>query len=476
VLKMIEAITLDKEKVTLKKEKLEDLNTRIRGDLITSQSRTYEGARSVWNGLIDKRPALIVQCRNTSDVVSSVNFAHENNLLISVRSGGHNVAGNAVCDKGLVIDLSSMKGIYVDPDERTARVQPGADWGDLDRETQLHGLVTPGGQVSMTGVAGLTLGGGMGYLRRKWGLSCDNLLSVEVVTADGRVITASENENEDLFWAIRGGGGNFGIVTSFEFRLYPLGPEIYGALTIYPFEDASSVLRKWRDFALNAPEEVTCDAYIWGMPPLPDVPAEMHWAPVVIIAGMYAGPVDKGEQLFQPVSEMGTPIEDMSGPQPYVEMQSDLDPLFADGQLYYWKSLFADTMSDEVIDKIVEHAAEKPSKQCLFALRILGGAMRRVPEEATAYGNRDAMFNISIDNTWQNPEKNDEMIAWTRKVWGNLHDQTSGGVYINFAGFGEEKETLTQAAYGRNYERLQQVKAAYDPENFFCTNQNITPA
>lgn len=473
---MIKAITLDEETITIDKEKIEDLESRIRGEVITSHSKFYDEARSVWNGLIDKRPALIVQCLNTGDVLDAVNFARQNNLLISVRSGGHNVAGNSVCDEGLVIDLSSMKGIYVDPASRTARVQPGADWGDLDKETQLHGLVTPGGQVSMTGVAGLTLGGGMGYLRRKWGLSCDNVLSAEIVTAEGEVITANKNQNEDLFWAIRGGGGNFGVVTSFEFQLHQLGPEIYGALTIYPFEDATSVLRNWRDFALNAPDEVTIDAYIWGMPPLPQVPAEMHWEPVVIIAGTYAGPADEGEKELEPVSTFGEPIEDMSAKQPYVILQSDLDPLFADGQLYYWKSLFANRMSDEVIETIVEKAAEKPSKQCLFALRTLGGAMGRVPEEATAYGNRDAMFNISIDNTWQDTSKTEEMISWTRTTWSELRDRTGGGVYVNFAGFGEEKDAISQAAYGRNYERLQQVKATYDPDNFFCTNQNIKPA
>lgn len=471
----VDALTLEEKNITLNQEELEELENQIRGELISSQSKIFDEVRSVWNGLIDKRPALIVKCINTADVVDAVNFARQNDLLVAVRSGGHNVAGNAVCDDGLVIDLSAMKGIHVDPGKRTARVQPGADWGDLDKETQLHGLVTPGGQVSMTGVAGLTLGGGMGYLRRKWGLSCDNLVSVEVVTADGQVITASEDENEDLLWAVRGGGGNFGIVTSFEFRLYPLGPEIYGALTIYPFNKADSVLRNWRDFALEAPDEVTCDAYIWGMPPLPGVPPEMHWAPVVIIAGMYAGSVDKGNKIFQSVSQLGTPIEDMSGPRPYVEMQSDLDSLFADGQLYYWKSLFSDEMSDDLIDEIVAKAADKPSKQCLFALRTLGGAMGRVPEKATAYGNRDAMFNISIDNTWQDPAKTDEMIAWTRETWKNLSDKTGGGVYINFAGFGEEKETLNQAAYGRNYERLRQVKAKYDPGNFFRMNQNIEP-
>jgi len=472
----IEALTIEDKTINLDREKLDELESQLRGDLITSQSEIYDEARAVWNGLIDKTPSLVVRCMNTGDVVDTVNFARENNLLVAVRSGGHNVAGNAVCDEGIVIDLSEMKGIHVDPEARTARVQPGADWGDVDKETQLHGLITPGGQVSITGVAGLTLGGGMGYVRRKWGLTCDNLLSAEVITADGEIVTASANKNEDLFWALRGGGGNFGVVTSFEFQLHELGPEIYGALTIYPFEDAESVLRKWRDFTLNSPNEVTCDAYIWGMPPLPEVPPEMHWSPVVIISGMYAGPVDEGEQRLQPTSELGTPIVDMSGPRPYIEMQSDLDPLFADGQLYYWKSLFSDSMSDELIDEIVAHAADKPSKQCLFALRTLGGAMSEVPEEATAYGNRDAMFNISIDNTWQDPTKTDEMIAWTRHTWTNLREQTDGGVYVNFAGFGEEKDNLTQAIHGKNYDRLQEVKSQYDPDNFFQINQNIKPS
>ena len=460
---------------TLNAEAVQRFANQIRGDLIASKDESYDEARAVWNGLIDKRPALIARCMGTGDVVDAVNFARENDLLVAVRSGGHNVAGNAVCDAGLVIDCSLMKGIHVNPGARTAHVQPGADWGDLDKETQLHGLVTPGGQVSITGVAGLTLGGGMGWLRRKWGLSCDNLRSVEIVTVDGQVRTASEDKNEDLFWAVRGGGGNFGIVTSFEFHLHPLGPEIYGALTIYPLEEAASVLRNWRDFALEAPDEVTCDALIWGMPPLPEVPAEMHWAPVVIIAGMYAGPVEEGERHLQPVSEMGTPMADMSAPQPYVTMQSDMDPLFADGQLYYWKSLFAAKMSDELIDQVVALANEKPSKQCLFALRTLGGAMGEVPEEATAYGNRDAMFNISIDNTWQDPAHSDEMIGWTRKAWAGLREQTGGGVYINFAGLGEEEETLSKAAYQRNYERLREVKGKYDPDNFFRMNQNIKP-
>lgn len=472
----LQAVTTNGKNTTLDEDATQAFAEKLRGDLLHPGHDDYEETRQIWNGLIDKRPALIARCIGTSDVVDAVNFAREDDLLVAVRGGGHGVPGNAVCDAGLVIDCSRMKGIQIDPVERTARVQPGADWGDLDKETQLHGLVTPGGQVSMTGVAGLTLGGGMGNLRRKWGLSCDNLRSVEIVTADGRILTASEDKNEDLFWAVRGGGGNFGVVTSFEFQLYPLGPEIFGALTIYPFEEAASVLRGWRDFMIEAPDEVTCDAMVWGMPPLPGVPAEMHWAPVVILTGMYAGPAEEGERVLQPVREMDTPIGDESARQSYVAMQSAVDPMFADGQLYYWKSLFADRLSDAVIDKVVTAAAEKPSPQCLFALRSLGGAMGRVPEEATAYGNRDALFNISIDNTWQDSARTDEMIEWTRETWADLRERTGGGVYVNFAGFGEEEDMLSQAAYGRNYERLRRVKAKYDPENLFRVNQNIAPA
>lgn len=449
---------------------------RLRGTLLLPGSETYEEARLVWNGLIDRRPALIARCIGTGDVVDSIDFARENDLLVAVRGGGHNVAGTAVCDGGLVIDLSQMRAVRVDPVGQTARVQPGATWGDVDKETQLHGLATPGGQASPTGVAGFTLAGGMGFLRRKWGLACDNLVSVEIVTADGQISTASETENSDLFWAVRGGGGNFGIVTSFEFRLHPIGPEVFGAITVYPFAEASTVLRRWRDFVLAAPDDVTCDALVWGMPPFPDVPPEMHWAPVVMLAALYAGPAEKGERALQPMREMGTPIGDLSARQPYVAMQSGLDPLFADGQLYYWKSLSATSLSDSVIDEVVAAAADKPSPQTLFALRALGGAMGRVPEEATAYGNRDALFNISVDSTWQEHARDDEMIAWTRATWAHLRELTDGGVYLNFAGFGEENDTLARAGHGRNYDRLAAVKGRYDPTNFFRGNINIAPA
>ncbi|HSL00477.1 MAG TPA: FAD-binding oxidoreductase [Rubrobacteraceae bacterium] len=454
---------------------IEGFESSLRGALIRRHDAGYEDARKLWNGMIDKHPAFIARCLGVEDVVHSIDFARDNDLLLAVRGGGHNVAGNALCDGGLVIDLSPMKAVRVDPVRRTARVRPGANWGDVDKETQLHGLVTPGGEVSTTGVAGFTLGGGMGLLRRKWGLACDNLISVEIVTADGQVITASETEHPDLFWAVRGGGGNFGVVTCFEFRLHPLGPEIYGATTIYPFEEAASVLRNWRDFAHEAPDEVTSEALIWGMPPLPEVPPEMHWAPVVILVAMYAGPVDEGERALQPLQEMGTAIGDLSARQQYVAMQSDMDPLFADGQLNYWKSVFADSLNDEVLDEIVVLYASRLSPQTLFGLRHLGGAMGRVPEAATAYGNRAAQFNISIDNTWQDPARNREMISWTRAAWASLRELTNGGVYLNFAGLGEENELLARAAYGRNYHRLVDVKRRYDPTNLFRTNVNISP-
>lgn len=461
--------------IVLEEQLVERFESSLGGKLIRPGDAHYEEARTLWNGLIDKRPGLIARCAGVGDVIDCVNFARENDLLLAVRGGGHNVAGNALCDGGLVIDLSAMKSVRVDPVKRTARVQPGANWGEVDRETQLEGLVTPGGEVSTTGVAGFTLGGGMGLLRRKWGLACDNLISAEIVTADGQALTASETEHPDLFWAVRGGGGNFGVVTSFEFRLYPLGPEVYGATTIYPFEEAAAVLREWRDFAHGAPDEVTSEALIWGMPPLPEVPPEMHWAPVVILAAMYAGPVEEGERVLQPLRKMGTVIGDLSAPQQYVAMQSEMDGLFADGQLNYWKSLFADSLSEEVIDEIAVLYASRISPQTLFGLRHLGGAVERVPEEATAYGNRGAQFNISIDNTWQDPARNEEMISWSRAAWGGLRELTGGGVYLNFAGLGEENDFLARAAYGRNYDRLVQVKRRYDTTNLFRGNINIAP-
>jgi FAD/FMN-containing dehydrogenase len=456
-------------------EIIAELTTRVRGQVITPGDALYDRARRVWNGMIDKHPGVIVRCTGTADVVAAVNVAREHDLPLAVRGGGHNVAGNAICNDGLVIDLSPMKGIQVDPLKRTARAQGGVIWGELDRETQVHGLATPGGEVSLTGIAGYTLSGGMGMLQRKWGLACDNLLSVEVVTASGEVLHASATEHSDLFWAVRGGGGNFGVVTWFEFQLYPLGPQIYSAMTIYAAEDARAVLQGWRDFTLHAPDEVTSQLLFWGMPSLPDVPEEMVGTPIVVTAGLFAGPAAAGEQALAPLREFATPLADLSGVSTYVEMQSGFDDFLIDGLQYYWKSLFLNALDDTTIESIVQLGLDRSSPDTLFALRHLGGAVSQLPDDATAYGNRRALYNLSIDSTWTDPAETERHIAWTRAAWSRMREQTGGGVYLNFAGLGEENDTLAHAGYGINYPRLQQVKRRYDPTNLFRNNINITP-
>jgi FAD/FMN-containing dehydrogenase len=460
---------------TLDAAAVQDLAAALRGPLIPQGDLRYDEARRVWNSMIDKHPALIARCTGTADVVAAVQFARANGLPVAVRGGGHNVAGNAVNDGGLVIDLSLMKGIQVDPVKRTARAQAGVNWGDLDRETQVFGLATTGGEVSMTGIAGFTLTGGMGLLHRKWGLACDNLLSAEVVTADGEVLQANVVEHPDLFWALRGGGGNFGIVTWFEFGLHPLGPEVATAAAIYAFEDAPTLLRAWHTFAAQAPDEVTSQALFWSMPPLPDLPAELHGTPVLILAGMYAGPADEGERALEPLRTCGTPIVDLSGTVTYVESQSGFDEFFPDTQRYYWKSLYLDRLDDDLIDHLVAMGVTRPSPQTLVAIRHLGGAIGRLPEDATAYGHRRAAYNLSLDATWEEAGDDDRMVEWTRQTWQDFKDRTGGGVYLNFAGLGEENDELAQAGYGSNYERLRAIKAKYDPTNVFRGNINIAP-
>ncbi len=461
--------------VTLNDDAIAAFASSIRGEVIVPDDPRYDEARKVWNSMIDKYPALIARCTGTADVVVAVKFARAHDLVVAVRGGGHNVAGNAINDGGLVIDLSQMKGILVDPDKRIARAQAGVNWGDLDRETQAFGLATPGGEVSMTGIAGYTLTGGMGLLQRKWGLACDNLLSAEVVTADGEVRRASVVENPDLFWALRGGGGNFGIVTWFEYGLYPLGPEVYSAAAIYALEDAPALLRAWTAFGAQAPDEITSQALFWSMPPLPDLPEELHGIPIFILAGMYAGPAAEGERALEPLRTWGTPMVDLSGAVTYVESQSGFDEFFPDTQRYYWKSLYLDGLDDDLIDSLVVMAARRPSLQTLVALRHLGGAIGRLPEDATAYGHRRAAYNLSLDATWEDPLDGERMISWTRQTWQEFKDNTGGGVYLNFAGLGEENDELARAGYGGNYERLRAIKAKYDPINFFRGNINIAP-
>lgn len=459
----------------LSAEQAEDLRQQLRGALILPGDPDYDTARAVWNGLIDKRPAAIARCAGTADVVAAIRFASANGIEIAVRGGGHNVAGHATSDGGLVIDLSMMRAVQVDPQRRVARVQGGALWGDLDREAQLHGLVTPGGEVSTTGIAGYTLSGGIGLLHRKWGLACDNLLGVEIVTADGAVRRASQTEHPDLFWAIRGGGGNFGVVTWFEYQLHPLGPEVYSVAVLYQIEQAARILREWRAFTAQAPDEVTAEAFVWCVPPFPDLPDELAGAPALIIGGLYAGPADEGEQALRPLREFGEPLLDLSGPAPYVEVQSAFDALFPAGLRCYWKSLFIEDLSDALLDVMLEQGSRRPSAQSLLALRHLGGAISRIPEDATAFGNRGARYNLSVDAIWEDPADDERSIRWARATWEALRAHTGGGVYLNFAGLGEDTAALTRAGHRGNYERLRALKAKYDPDNLFRGNINIAP-
>jgi FAD/FMN-containing dehydrogenase len=448
----------------------------LRGSVLRPGDQGYDDARMIWNGLIDCRPALIVQCTGAADVVDAVNFAREQNLLLSVKGGGHNVAGNAVNDGGLVIDLSKMRGVHVDASTQTVRAQGGALWGDCDRETQLFGLAVPGGVVSTTGVAGLTLHGGVGHLRRKHGLSIDNLLSVDIVTADGQLRRASASENEDLFWAVQGAGSNFGVVTSFEFQAHPVGPMVMVGAIFYPDDLARTVLPAWRDYMASAPEELSSLAFFWNVPPDEPFPPEHHGKPVVILAAVYSGSVEDGEPVVQPLRELAQPLIDLSGPWPWLGLQSGFDALFPAGDLRYWKSRAFAALPEEAIDEIADWAARRPTPLTDITIWHHGGAMSRVDEAATAYAGRDAPFLVTGEASWTDPAQTDEAITWGRDFWAAMGRHSTGGLYLNFPGLGEEKEELVRAGYGANYDRLAALKAKYDPANLFRMNLNITPA
>jgi FAD/FMN-containing dehydrogenase len=440
---------------------LAGLRETIRGPVLTPDDPGYDEARSIWNALIDRRPALIVQCSGAADVVDAVNFAREQGLVLSIKAGGHNVAGNAVNDGGIVLDLSQMRGVHVDPDAQTVRVQGGATWGDLDRETQLFGLAVPGG---------------VGHLRRKHGLSIDNLISVDIVTADGQFRQASASENEDLFWAVRGAGSNFGVVTSFEFQAHPVGPMVFVGAIFYPFEEAKTILPAWRDFMTAAPEELSSLAICWSVPPHPPFPPEIHGTPVVVVAAAYSGSVEDGERVVQPLRELAEPVVDASGPWPWLGLQSGFDAIFPKGELRYWKSRSVTELSDEVIDEIISLASRRPTPLTDIVTWHHGGAMSRVGETETAYGGRDVQFLVTAEASWTDPAQNEEAIAWAREVWDAMERYSTGSVYLNFPGLGEEEDDLAHAGYGANYARLAELKAKYDPENLFRMNINIPPA
>lgn len=471
-------LTLEGSEAELSDEVLGELRMAIRGDVLTPGDPGYAEVRPPYNAMHPGRPGLIVRASGTADVIDAVNFARDHGLLLAVRGGGHSVAGLSSVDGGMLLDLERMNAVDVDPDARLARVQGGALWADVDRETQAFGLVAPGGVVSDTGVAGLTLGGGEGWVRRKYGLSCDNVVSVQLVGADGKVRTASADSNPDLYWAVRGGGGNFGIATSFTFKLHPLGPVVAFAGVFYPVEDAANVLSGFRDWAATAPDEVTA---LWGCTTLPaneHTPPEIHDTPFVVVGAVYTGDVDEGMSLIQPLRELGTPLADISQPLPFSAIQAAFDPFFVRGTLRsYWKSTFVQDLGDEVVDIVVDKAQSRPSKRTFVVVFLMGGAINRVGAENTAYGERSANWMVSIDGNWEDPADDERVVAWARQAWSEVHDLGTGTTYLNFTGLADEPtDSGVASAFGRNLRRLAETKAKYDPENFFRLNNNIAPA
>jgi hypothetical protein len=438
----------------------------VRGKVMRPGEEGFDAARKVWNGMIDRTPALIARAAGAADVISAVNFARDYGLPLAVRGGGHSAAGSGVSDRGLTLDLSSMKDIRVDPVRRTVRAEPGLTWAEFDRETQAFGLATTGGVVSTTGIAGLTLGGGLGWLMRTHGLSCDNLLSVDVVTADGQLRTASAEENPDLFWAVRGGGGNFGVATSFEFRLHPVGPTVLGGLLIWPRAMARDVLRLYRDFTRTAPENASAYAALGTSP---------EGVPIVVVVPFFHGPIAEGEQLLQPLRAFGPPVADLVQPMPYTDFQQILDPLNPPGNRIYWKSAVLRDLYDDALETIVERAATAPSPLSSTILEFYGGAANRVDVQETAYPLRDAMYSLNAISTWTDPSQDDANVMWSRGLWEAMRPFSPGSVYVNFLGVGDAEDRV-KAAYGPNYARLAEIKARYDPTNLFHFNQNVKPA
>ncbi len=449
------------------------LASALKGNLIVPGDNGYDEARKIWNAMIDRKPAAIVQCANTDDVVKTVNFTRENNLLLAVKGGGHNVAGNAMCDGGIVADLSNMKTVTVDQATKRVKVAGGCLLSDLDKETQKYGLAVPGGIVSHTGVAGLTLGGGFGWTSRKYGFSIDNLLSAEIVTANGQVITASETENTDLFWAIKGGGGNFGVVTSFEFKASEVGPEVYSGIVVQPFENAKKYLQFHRDFVRTMPDEMTVWMVIRHAPPLPFLPENVHGKLVVIVPFMYLGDPKKGEELIKPLRDFTGKAGEAVGMNPFVGWQSGFDLLNSHGARNYWKSHNLTGLPDAFIDTVINAVKTFPSPHCEVFIPHLEGAPSRVDENATAYAYRKEPFNMNVHTRWTDPADDKKCVAWARDLYEKAKPFAKG-VYVNFLSEGEDAR-VKDAYSEEGLRKLVQVKTKYDPDNFFRMNQNIKP-
>lgn len=448
------------------------LRERLQGDLLLPDDDGYDEARTVWNGRFQPRPAGIVRCRSDGDVAAAIESARQHALPLSVRGGGHSYAGHSMAD-GIAIDLSPMSGVRVDPDRRTVVVEPGAVWGDVDRATQAAGLATTGGTVSTVGVAGYVLGGGTGFLSRKFGLGLDNLLAAEVVTADGQRVRASDSENPGLFWALRGGGGNFGVVTSFEIRLHEVGPQVLAGQIVHPLDRAPEVLRFYREFMADAPDALQGYAFFLRVPPVEAFPEQRHGDVAVFLVVAYAGDLAEGERVLEPLVRFGKPILSAVGPQPYVELQRSFDAGVPKGLRWYSRAHYLDTLSDEAIDRTISHVSDLPGPFTMVYFEREGGAIARVAPEATAFPHRHAQYALHIFPGWSDPEDDERIMAWARDFHRDLASHATGGVYVNL--LPEDQENGVRAAYAENYARLAQVKARWDPGNLFRVNQNIRP-
>lgn len=449
------------------------LKKHITGDIIHPESNDYDRSRKVWNGLFDRRPSAIVNCRNSEDVKSSVNFARTHDIPVSVRSGGHDYAGKSVCDGGIVIDMSNLKKIEINPDEKRARVEAGVLIGEFDKKAQEYGLASTGATVSTVGVSGFTLGGGSGYLSRKHGLSIDNLLSVKIITANGSEVTANENDNPDLFWAVRGGGGNFGVVTSFEFQLHPVGPEIMAGQVVYPFDQADAAIRFYHSWMANASDELTCYLFFLKIPPLEIFPVESHGRPALSFVVGHIGSVDRARREMKPLLEFGKPVLQAVQPMPYTSAQTLFDEGLAKGNRWYSKAHYIDSISDDLINVILSNTEHVPGPLSVVYFEPMGGAINRIDQDATAFPHRSAAYSIHILTGWSDSEIDESVISWGKEFHNELKPFSTGGVYVNLLGHDESERVKN--AYGKNYPKLREIKGKWDPDNIFRQNHNIIP-
>ncbi len=467
--------TLDGGTTAISTDHLEALHGQLRGALCVPGEAGYEEARTLWNAMIDRKPALVARCLGVADVIASVRFAREHNLLLCIKGGGHNIAGLATADGALMLDMSLMRGVWVDKQRSVAHAQAGCLLGDVDRESQVDGLAAVLGFVSLTGIAGLTLGGGFGYLTRRWGWTTDNVVGMDVVTADGRLLRATNDENADLFWGLRGGGGNFGVVTGIDYLLYPVGPEVVGGVVAWPASEAPGVLELYRTLAEKAPLELTLALLMRPAPPAPWLPKDMHGKPIVAVLACYSGTPEEGEKVVAPIKSFGNPIGDVLVRRPYAQMQSLLDATQPKGRRYYWKSEYLLRIEPALCEKVVEHAARIRSPHSAVFLFQIEGALNKFKEEHSPVGNRDARYVLNITGSWEQADDDGANIAWAREAWTDMRPFSTGGTYINFLTEDEGLERI-EAALGKGLQRLAEIKAKWDPENLFRTNRNIRPA